>query len=324
MTNYDYSKDIEVKRRLEQYRCEYDLAGNRYTYIGPKDNLLISDADGFLIINSLPRLDQAMIMAGHPELTYEKLGPLMVNAKEAETQYLKYAIDFITAYMSDKKIAIVGLDEAKAGSLENILRETDEGAELLKKMQSARYYNEYKSWYDEATGDVTKFYIAKDRILEERDIMDDEKLNYDWVFDPKECIVDEKACKFIVDNVGKNEAYSKGLIASWVNSPREVIAKVKLLRPYLGNIPILSMPYHLQPYQEGVARVATDKVDLIVLIHGKFNEHLSSFHDDSLGACSNVRITHPKLIVVHKTPKMTACESLEKGKILILDRKRAA
>ena len=321
MTNYSsYDKDIEVKRKVEQYRCMYDLAGNRYAYIGPKDNLLISDADGFVIKNSLERLDMAMTEAGHPELTYSRLGILTTDANDAEKQLLIYVKDFMAAYLNDKKDIIIPVEIISADSLENVLKGTD----LLKAMQSQKMFKEYKEWYDFATGEVKKLYLEKDRILEERDISESEKLNYAMVFDPRECVVDEKACKFIVDNVGIDKIYSKGLIASWVNSPREVEAKVKLLRPYLGNIPILSMPYYLQPYQVGVERVATEKVGLIIAIHGKFNLFLSSFHDDSGRACKNAAIAHPKLIVCHKTPNITACESFEKGKTLVLERKNAA
>lgn len=287
MTDYvNYDRDIEVRKKLEMNRCEYDLAGNRYAYISPKDNLLISDADGFLI-DSLQRFDQAMRDAGHPELTYEELSKLSADKNDIEKELDIYMNEFASAYIGKPK------------KFEAVLK-------------SQKRYRDLSRDYKEAKAKLEAFYDAKDYVLEEVD-PNGEHLNYDWIYDPNECEVDEEACKLIIDNVGEGRVYSKGVIASWENCHKEVEAKVKLLRPYLENIPILSIPYHLQPYKEGAVRSASDKVYVLSDIHGKFNTYLSSFHDDSGSACRRTSDLYPKLIVCHKSSSITSCESLRDG-----------
>ena len=279
MSNINYGniqEDLLVKQRVEKYGCFYDLAGNRYAYIQPTDNVVTSDADGFLFIDSQRRI-------------YEEVGridplasPKRKNELEAEKIVLETRIE-----RRRKLFQQIGIEEGYT---------RDEVEGLLK--VDAEYQSAILA-LNKVLDELKDVQRRRNIVLEEQDPTLD-KVDYIGVY--SECKVDEAACELLVNNVGPGKVFSKGLVESWFNGNRdESKAKSIRLRPYIGDLPILSIPW------------PENKIQMLQNIHGQFYLPTSLIGDDQLIVATEVGIYFPDMIAETKSPEETAYDTLYRG-----------
>lgn len=294
--------DAEVLLKLDRYRCICDFGESKIvSFINPQDNVIISDVDNFLFVDSQTLINEEIARINH-------------NVSSDEFKRINDNIDYHREEMN--KIA-----EKYTMSLSI----NNEGYDLNDVLLSDERYSKLLIGLNQLNEEKLRKKILLNSILLEVNPKTP-KIDYEEIY--RKCKVNEEACRLIVDNVGEEKLFSKGLAASWYNPATEQ-AKIKRLRIYFGNLPILLIPFLVYPFNPLNPNFEqTSKIGTVVDIFGMFDMRLSLIGDDQAMAISDAFIRYGNdgegLVTCLSSSPETAHIALREKMKVIESRKRAA
>ena len=283
LTTTNFDREVVIRSTADRLGCIYDA--QKYDFIGPKDNFLNMDVDGCLFTNSQRLIDEQV----------GEINPNASNARRAELE--KELAECAKRIKEEEAICI------------QVLGSSGQNEEEVKKiLQNSKHYKEALKRYEDKLREYQMLRKLRDDILAERD-PSQKRIDYDYVY--THCIVDEDACSLVTSNVGPGKLFASGGAVTMFNPVREFDPKVKRLRPYFENLPIIGVPYRL-----------VGKMWVIATIYGTF-EFATSLHvDDNSDNTDDTKRRYPETQVVHKTNSMTTSDALNMGFQLVKEEKR--
>lgn len=305
-----YARDYLIKRCL--FKTSKGDSWNLLK-LHPEDNVLLLDADKFLISDSLKYIEEETIKID-PTLSHENYLSITDAIRQITAEINRIAGENIADYAV----------ECTGDTWYYIKGEGENRIYLpLNDFRLAGLFKQKKSYERQ----LRDYFIRKDFILEEVE-ENGKRLDYTYIYNNSH--VDERACS-MANICAMDGSYAYVMVVSYSNSHEtESKEKDKKLSGVLGpEIKRLYIPYHLAPFYinsddgkvGGVTRDAANKPLVVENIFGKFNSALSTFHDDSGAACAMAQASYPEMDCIRLVDGGSAADNIRMGRERVLTKK---